>query len=123
MLDAFDANHTVRHLDDDARFGPRSADVDIIATVAGDNPKPVYVTADLGNRTVTAERQALRDSGMTVIFLRRRFHHIEFHQQAVKLLTLWPQIVRECSRCVEPTAFEITPAANKLNRIGPTREL
>lgn len=123
MLDAYDGRNPVRHLDDDRRFNPRSTDVQIITTVASDDPRPVYVTADLENRTVPEERAALRDSGMSVIFLRRRFHHLDFHVQAVKLLTLWPQILKECSRCVEPTAFEITPAANKLTRLGPTRLL
>lgn len=123
MLDAYDVENTIRHLDDDARFYPNSPDVDIIAAVSADEPKPVYVTADQGNRRVPAERAALRDSGMTVIFLRGRFHHIAIHDQALKLLRIWPEIVNACARCREPKAFEITPGSNKVSVWKLTRDL
>jgi hypothetical protein len=123
MLDAYDVHNTARHLDDDARFEKTSADVDIIATVAADVPKPVYVTADLANRRVPEERAALRDSGMSIVFLRGKFHHIAIHDQAVKLLRIWPEVVAACERCREPTAFEITPATTKVTTWRKTREL
>jgi hypothetical protein len=69
------------------------------------------------------ERRALAMSGLTCVFFRKGFHSLPFHTQAVKLLTIWPEVVRETSRCTEPTAFEVTPAAKKVQRIGPTRLL
>jgi hypothetical protein len=117
MIAAYDGTHSINHLDDDSRFNKNSEDVFIIQTVSADDPKPVYLTADLNNRKVPAERAALRDSGMSIIFFKDRFHHIEFHQQAVKLLTIWPLIVQDCQRCREPTVFEITPAAKKTESI------
>jgi hypothetical protein len=123
MLHAYDGVHTIIHLDDDNRFERDSEDTFIINTVGADTPKPVYFTADLNNRKKPNERAALRDSEMTVVFFKDRFNNIDFHIQAVKLLTLWPIIIRDCERCPEPTAFEISPAANKPNRFCLTREL
>ena len=45
------------------------------------------------------------------------------HTQAVKLLTLWTAIVDEATRVIEPTAFEITPAARKVYRLCKTSRL
>lgn len=123
MLDAYDVENTIRHLDDDARFTPRSADVDIINAVAADEPKPVYVTADQGNRRIPEERAALRESGMSIVFFRGRFHHIAIHDQAMKLLGIWPEVVKACERCREPMAFEITPGSKKVLTWKATKDL
>ena len=120
MLDAYETDHTITHLDDDSRFVPETADVDWIEAIAAEEPKPILVTADINIARKPVERQALRASGLTVVFLKSRFHQLPFHTQAVKLLTIWPELVDKVSRCREPTAFEITPAATKMRRLGPT---
>jgi len=118
MLDAFDARSTVRHQDDDGRFDEQTTDVDLIRGISHDDPRPVFITADFNiYKKRPDERRALAASGLTVVFLRRRFHQLDFHTQAVKLLSIWPTIVKETSRCREPTAFEVTPTAKKLDRI------
>ena len=67
MLAAYDGHNVATHQDDDdARFHPRSKDVEIIRPVARDEAKPVYLAADLSSRTVPEERAALRDSAMTI---------------------------------------------------------
>jgi len=38
MLDVYDQENTLVHLDDDNRFHPRSTDIDIINTLAGSIP-------------------------------------------------------------------------------------
>jgi hypothetical protein len=124
MLDAFDKDHTVRHQDNDGRFEITAEDTFIVATLSQDSPKPVFITCDANMYTRNpVERRALRDSGLTCVFIRRNFNNLTFHQQAVKLLTLWPQVTAETAICRVPTAFEITAAANKLQRLGPTSDL
>jgi hypothetical protein len=123
MLDAYDRDHTVRHLDDDRRFGPTTPDVEWITAIAAEDPKPALVTADLRVRRNPPERQALRDSGLTIFFFRAGFHDLNLHQQAVKLLTIWPEIVKQATRAAEPTAFEITAAARKVDRLCRTSQL
>jgi hypothetical protein len=124
MLDAYDGQHTIRHLDDDTRFPKDVSDMDLIEALSSDEPAPVLVTADVNMYTKNPEeRRALARSGLTCVFLRKGFHSQPFHTQAVKLLSIWPEIVRETSRCSEPTAFEITPAARKVQRLCPTRDL
>lgn len=123
MIDVFEVEHAVTHQDDDARFPADTPDVDLIQGLAGDDPKPVLVTADINIRRRPVERQALAASGLTVVFLKARFHDLSFHQQAVKLLGVWPELVRQTTRVREPTAFEITAAAKKVTRLGPTQRL
>jgi len=124
MLDAYDAKNTVRHQDDDSRFDKNTTDRELLTTLANEKPRPVFLTADLNMyKRRPDERKALAESRLTVVFLRRRFHHLPFHTQAVKLLKLWPQIVMETGRARQATAFEITPAATKTERLGPTADL
>lgn len=124
MLDAYDAVNTVRHEDDDIRFDDTTPDIDLINALARDKPRPVFVTADQNIRKrYPDERRALVRSGLTVIFLRRGFHQQPFHVQAVKLLTVWPTVVADTSRCKIPTAFELRPSARKLDRISATKDL
>jgi hypothetical protein len=123
MLDAFDPDNTVGHQDDDARFPPETPDERLISALAQDSSTPVLVTSDRAMRRNPVERLALAGSGLTVVFLRSGWHRLRFHDQAVKLLRLWPEIVHAVARVREPTVFEISPAARKVQRIGPTRGL
>lgn len=124
MLDAYDAQNTIRHQDDDSRFDKDTSDVVLLKTLGAEDPKPVFITADLNLfKRDPDERRALGESSLTVVFLRKRFHSLPFHTQAVKLLKIWPSIVSETSRARQATAFEITPAATKVQLPGPTAEL
>jgi len=124
MLDAYDIENAIRHLDDDARFDATDKDEYIIKTVAEDDPRPVFITADVNMYTRNPnERRALAGSGLTCVFIKKGFHNQAFHQQAVNLLKIWPDIVRDTTRCRVPTAFEMTPAAKKLYRLYPTVNL
>ena len=123
MLDAYDRDNTLAHLDDDNRFSPKTGDIDWIRTIAADNPRPILITADQRLRRDPVERHALANSGLTIVFLRAGFHNLTFHDQAVKLLTIWPKIVEVVGRVTEPTAFEITPAARKVDRLSKTSQL
>ena len=124
MLDAYDTTNRISHQDDDARFVETEEDTGIISILRAENPKPVFISADVNMYTRKPhERQALAESELTCVFLKKTFHNINIHEQAIKLLKLWPEVVQETSTCAYPTAFEITPAATKLHRLCLTREL
>lgn len=122
MLNAYDRNSSISHLDDDNRFSPTTPD-ELIRALSHSEPQPVFITADQRMRRDPVERRALASSKLTIVFLRAGFHHLSFHDQAVKLLTVWPKIVDVVSRVTEPTAFEITPAARKVDRLCKTSQL
>jgi hypothetical protein len=123
MLDAFDADNTVVHQDEDGRFSSQSTDVELISLLAADRPRPVFVTGDVNQRRNPIERNALSESGLTIVFLRKGWHQQQFHVQAVKLLQIWPEIVKVVSRVKEPFAFEISAAARKVDSLLPTAKL
>lgn len=123
MLDAFDSANKVSHQDDDNRFQEQMKDTDIIRLIASDNPAPVFITSDTSMRRRPEERAALRGSSLTVVFLKRSLANLDFHRQAVKLLKVWPEIVKATKRCKEPTAFEIGPGATKVDLICKTSAL
>ena len=123
MLDAYDRENEIQHLDDDSNFAPTTPDIEWIRKIASYEPKPILITADQRMRRNPVERRALSESGLTIVFLRSGFHQLTFHDQAVKLLTLWPKIIDVTGRVLEPTAFEITPAARKVDKLGKTRDL
>lgn len=91
MLDAYECEHTIVHLDEDNRFTPVTPDIEWIEAIAADEPTPILVTADINIKRKAVERQALQDSGLTVVFLKPGFHQLAFHVQAVKLLTICPR--------------------------------
>jgi hypothetical protein len=111
IINAFEQDHNVTHQDWDGRFTDDSEDVHIINTLAAEREKPVWITADLRQRSNAAERAALRSSGMTVFFLKRSA--VLPHHQALKMLAVWPTLVESAQNARVPTAFEIP-----IGRIG-----
>jgi len=123
LLDAFDHANKITHQDDDNRFHEKMKDTEIIRIIASDHPAPVFITSDTSMRRKPEERAALKSSGLTVVFLKRSMDNLDFHMRAVKLLTVWPEVVKATVRCKEPTAFEIGPGATKIDLICKTSEL
>jgi len=124
MMAHFDRENTIQHLDDDVRFEQDSDDVFIIETIANDNPKPIWITADIAQKRILVERAALAESGMNVGFFKRFQKGMTFHDQALRILTVWPSIVELCSRVRVPTAFEISSGSTrKVDLLGPTSSL
>lgn len=126
MIDHFERRHTVAHQDDDGRFQETDDDVFLIQTIAHESPTPVWVTADLAQKRRPHERVALRDSGMSVVFFKRFYKGKSFHDQAMKVLAVWPNIVALCEKVRSPTAFEVpsgSPTSPKVDRLGPTGQI
>ncbi len=123
MLDEYDDEHDVVHEDEVKRFKPETPDVEMIKALAKENPKPVLVTCDVNMLSRDAiERKALSESGLTVVFFRKTLHNLSFHEQTLKAIKAWPDIVKATTRCKEPTAFEVT-VNGKVKRICRTRDL
>ena len=123
MLDAYDAENTISHQDDDNRFEPTTEDAALIRMIASDQSRPVFVTSDTAMKRRDPERIALADSSLTIVFLRGGWAQLDLHTQACKLLSIWPEIVRQASRCREPTVFEISPQAKKVDCLCKTTDL
>jgi len=124
MLDHFDRENNIVHQDDDARFMPDSKDVEIIRTLSGESPKPVWVTADISQKKNPNERAALGSSGMTIFFAKR--NQLTPHVQSLKWLAIWPTLVEFAERARVPTAFQIPFGRiggrlnTKIDTLGPT---
>jgi len=115
--------HHVANQRDDERFTDDEEDATIIETLATDDPKPVFITADVNMYTRRPnERKALASSGLTCVFIRKHFTELEIHVQALKILKVWPDVIEATSRCSQPTAFEITTNA-KVKKLCPTKDL
>jgi len=123
VLDAYDVQNTIIHQDDDNRFDQTTQDVVLIETIASDQPSPAFVTADQAMLRRSVERMASANSKLTIIFLRPSWNDLSFHLRTVKLMSLWPSIVQRVERCREPTAFESTSSARKLEQLCLTRDL
>jgi hypothetical protein len=109
---AFFPEDTIVHLRYDERFTAASLDHDIYNTLAHDNPPPVFVTSDRAQKTRgSVERQALRDSGLTVIFFAKDYAHLDIHSQALVAIKAWPEIRRSVARCAHPTIFDVSSHA------------
>jgi len=64
---------------------------------------------------------------LTIVFF-KKFHNIgTIHHQSLKALSVWPEVVRQVSKCKVATVFEI-PAGRigkinqKVTRLGATTE-
>lgn len=127
MLSHYDRVNTIDHQDTDNRFHSRSTDLELITAVSSDPIKPVWVTADMKQRTRgNPERIALADSGMSAVFFRSGFNSdIPTRLQAIKIITVWDSIVHQCKRTRVPYVFEVSAqiSSDKVEPIHPTSEL
>lgn len=63
---------------------------------------------------------------MHLIFFREGFNSaFTFHEQAIKIVTVWPNIALACRTARDPTVFDVSARlhADKVQRIGLTRDL
>ena len=123
MMGHFERAYSVVHLDDDNRFKPTDTDIKIVTTLAQDDPPPIWITADVNQRRNPVERAALGSSGMTIVFFKAGFHKVSFHRQAIGVLNIWPELVKQTIRCKQPSVFEITPACRKVDFVCLTADL
>lgn len=119
-LSHFCREHDVTHQDDDGRFERDDTDVEILAKLQEDAEGLVWVTADLRQKRVKAERAAILQSGVSVVFL-KNFLRLRTDDQALKLVAVWPELCRQCLSRKGPMIFEIpcgSVTSKKVVRLG-----
>lgn len=96
-------------------FPGNTADIQWIEALGRDGGW-VVVTGDRAIKKNPHERQALIDSGLTVLFLGKAWAHMTFWDKAQKLVRCWPAILSTTSSVVAGAAFEVK-ANGKLEAI------
>jgi len=114
MLEAYDPSHQVRAFVDS--FAPGTPDVEWIPALLTWEPKPVILCGDGRILRNTAECAALRECDTHFVFLGEGFTRASFHEQAWKILKVWPKIVDEVRRTRSATLWEFRMKAEKLER-------
>lgn len=124
MLSHIERTHAVVHQKDDNRFADTSTDVELVGTLADEaaqsGRRVVWLTNDLMQRKRADEREALRRSGLHVVFF-RSLHKLSFHEQAIKLLIVWPNLVDACDNAKGSGVFEVSCGSSrsaKVDRLG-----
>jgi hypothetical protein len=98
MVSAYEAEHTVRHHDDDSRFNPRTADTEWIAALAADTPPWVVVSGDARILKNKVERAALESAGLKFFCMAKGWMNMQLHEYAWKFIKVWPEITEAASR-------------------------
>lgn len=122
MINHFDRQNLVVHQDEDRRFVNNADDILLINTVKQDDDHVIWVTSDISQRTNARERQALKDSGMSLVFFKRFHKNANAHYQAMKVLAVWPRLCQLCDTNRVKMAYEV-PAGSftsqKVDVLGP----
>ena len=80
-------------------------DVELFAYLNGSDS--VFVSCDLSQRTRPLEARALKESGVTALYLGPFWGKMQFWQQAVWLVTRWETIDKAASSAVKGSFAEI----------------
>ncbi|MBI2421496.1 MAG: hypothetical protein HYV27_01615 [Candidatus Hydrogenedentes bacterium] len=122
MLDAFDRKYGVRSIVDFADRG--ISDLDVFKLLGEMPEKPVFITQDGRILKRPAERAALKDIDITIVFLAPNWMNFSWPEKAWKLVKAWPSVAAEVTNCRKPTVFELQGGSSlKLSRLCLTSEL
>ena len=88
------------------KFAPDTADAEWIEAL-GEEGDWVIVTSDRAIKKNKHERQALINSGLTVLFLGKAWVNLKFWDKAHKLVKCWPAVMSTCSSVVSGSALEV----------------
>jgi hypothetical protein len=98
-------DHTVQHLRE--MYPPKTLDSVWLVGIAGQYPDAIIVTADPKIAKSPQNVAAWLESGLTVFFL-KAFAALDLMDQAPKLLSVWPQIVKAAAHAPPGSGFYIT---------------
>jgi hypothetical protein len=88
-----------------SQFSPDIEDVDFLAQLTGTGM--VLMTADISQATRVQEARALKEAGVTTLFLGPFWSKLKFWDQAVWLVRRWPRIDGFASNVTKGTCAEI----------------
>jgi len=121
MLEAYDPSHQVRAFVD--CFAAGTPDTEWLPQLLTWEPKPIILCGDGRILRNEVECAALRECNTHFVFLGEGFTKVSFHEQAWKVLKVWPRIVDEVRRARFPTLWEFRMKAEKLERRCAISEL
>src|SRR4051794_19053737 len=93
IVNAFETDHRVVHLDDDSRFHSRTTDVEWMTALAADGDFWAVLSADQRITRNPVERRVLKETQLKFFYLARRWNQMPFHERAWRLIKVWPGIV------------------------------
>ena len=121
MIHAYDPEHTIQHHDD--VFRKTTSDVDWMKELAGREDRWLVISGDLRILKNKAEAPVLRSSGLSFFALMAGWININLHEQAWKLVKVWPLVLETAEKVQRPTVFQIPVNAQKIDRYGFTADL
>lgn len=113
--------HVVKYHDD--HFAPTTTDVDWLRAVGAWTPKPIVVSGDVRILKKPDELRELVNQNLTFVFLSGGWTNIPFGDCVWKFFKAWPAILRETSRCRQPTAFKVSHSNSAIEVYGITKGL
>lgn len=119
LLETFDPEQEIRPLLN--YFERGTPDVQWITKVAAWPEKPVRLSGDARILSRKEERAALLESKLTFVFFAKGWMHVPWHEQAWKMIKVWPDIVRNVSKVRLPALFEVKLGTLKVELLSPVR--
>ena len=111
--------HIIQHHDD--RFQETTQDVDWLAELGKDDPKPIVISGDAAILKNKAEKAVLREANLTFFCLERGFTQRPFEEQAWMFLKVWPRIIADANAS-PPHIFDVRVGnKQKVEKREPTR--
>jgi hypothetical protein len=106
--------HEVRHLSEDPRFAPTAPDLEWISALSHDGGWAILTKDRL--RKGSAEREALRRSGLLIFIFTGAWSHAGPWDQAAALVRWWP-LITSTSAAIAAGAFEVPYRLGKPTRL------
>ena|SRR5947207_12367405 len=117
MVDAYEVEHTIRHHDDDARFNPKTKDIEWMRALASDGHLAwIIISGDGRILKNSAEAAVLKEVNLTFFSLSKQWPNTPIPDYAWKFMKTWPRIV-EIARHSSHKVFEV--AAGKALKVDP----
>lgn len=107
----------------DEQFGKATTDIQWIQAIAQRSEQWAVVSGDGRILRNPAERAVLAESGLTFFLLRSGWVNLPVHDQACKLLKVWPKITEAADGAREPSVFEVPVSAPKVEFLAFTARL
>ena len=107
--------HIVEHHDE--RFQPSTKDVEWLAKLGKDDPKPIVISGDEAILRNKEEKAVLREADLTFFCLERGWTQRPFEEQAWMFLKVWPIIVSEAN-VSPPCIFDVRVGNSPKIEIG-----
>jgi len=121
MLEVFDPSNEVRHLT--VLFDQDTPDPDWLKQVAAMKPKPFVVTGDGRALKIPKAREILISQKMTVFTMAKQWPNAKWADYAWRIVRVWPHIVENAKLIRQPTIFQVSFNAQKVERMKHTAEL